>query len=157
MTSDIDAFIYGSVLGLPVFTCIRTYNCTVITAYCYLQYEFDALFNIIAILMDYNVSEFKTAVFRMRSSLFWPWVGGECGALYAACLWGLALPGSRTSTPRCPSPCQPTTDGKSVIYVRTCSALQCGVPVVRATPPSVIRSKISSQLPVSQMVASRRD
>jgi hypothetical protein len=145
MTSDIDAisFIHGLVLGL--LTCIRTCTCTMITRYCYLQYEFDALFSNI---IDYSVSEFKTTVFRKRSPLFWPWAGGIVLVLVGTRYKLVALPGHRTSTPRCPSSCQPTINEKSIAHVRPVqyNAVRC---VQRRRQPYA--QKISSQLPVSQM------
>jgi hypothetical protein len=73
-------------------------------------------------------------------------------ALYL-CLLGLGISWWRCpvigQAPRgIPSPCQPTTDEKSTTYVR---AVQCDAVWLRATPPSVIRSKFSSELPVSQI------
>ena len=149
MTSDIDAtsFIHGLVLGL--LTCARTYSC--ITPYCYLQYEFDALFSNI---IDYSVSEFKTTVFRKRSSPFWPWAGGIVLVLVGARYKLVVLPGHRTSTPRCPSSCQLTIDEKSITYVRPVqyNAVRC---VQRRRQPYAQKFRRNCQCHKC-MVASRR-
>jgi hypothetical protein len=94
--------------------------------------------------MDYNVSEFKTTIFRKRSLLFWPWAGGECGVVlvlvgtrykpwWLCPVIGQAPRGVRVHVSQ-------QTDEKSITYARAVE-VQCGVPVVRPTPPSVTRSK----------------
>jgi len=102
----------------------------------------------------HNVSEFKTTVFRKRSPLFWPWAGGECGvALVLVGTWYklVALPGYRTSTPRCPSPCQPTTDERSITYV---DVVWCGA--CNAAVSHTLKIFVATQLPVSQMANGRK-
>jgi hypothetical protein len=100
----------------------------------------------------HNVSECKTTVFRKRSPLFW--AGGECGVVLV--LVGtryklVALPGYRTSTPRCPSPCQPTTDEKSITYV---GVVWCGA--CNAAVSHTLKNFVATQLPVSQMANGRK-